>query len=125
MGQSTPSITRLLARISSTTPPRPRRDLNRSPRSVPTSTQLDIVTFLTEPLISLPKTIPPWPCSNVQLVMVIFSHALSSRRPSSSLPDLIVMQSSPTSTWQLEMCTLRHESGLMPSVLGEFGGFLM
>ena len=54
--------------------------------------------------------------------MVMFSQGLNSSRASSSVPDLRVMQSSPTSTWQLVMWTLRQDSGLMPSVLGEWGG---
>lgn len=51
-------ITTLLTRISSTTPPRPRVDLIRMPRSVPSKTQLLMVTFFTPPLISLPITTP-------------------------------------------------------------------
>ena len=58
-GQSTLSITRLLMRTSSTTPPRPRRDFKRTPRSVPRKMQLLTVTFRTSPLISLPITKPP------------------------------------------------------------------
>ncbi|MNQ92194.1 hypothetical protein D3C85_1076110 [compost metagenome] len=37
------------------------------------------------------------------------------------MPDLMVIQSSPTLMWQSEMCTFLHDSGLMPSVLGECG----
>src|SRR5690349_14635406 len=58
----------------------------------------------------------------VQLLMVMFSHGPNWLRSVPSTPDLSVIQSSPTSTWQLEICTFRQESGLMPSVLGESGG---
>lgn len=40
-------ITILLTRISSTMPPRPRVDFRRIPRSVPSKTQLLMVTFFT------------------------------------------------------------------------------
>jgi len=53
--------------------------------------------------ISLPITTPPCPCSMVQFMMVMFWQGRSVRRPSSSDPDLIAMQSSPTSMWQLAM----------------------
>src|SRR5207253_794995 len=52
-----------------------------------------------------------------------FSLGHNSRRPSVSLPLLIVMQSSPTSIWQFEIRTFRHDSGLIPSVFGDSGGF--
>ena len=55
----------------------------------------------------------------VQLVMVIFSQGTPNRRAWASLPDFIVIQSSPTEIWQSLICTLRHDSGLIPSVLGE------
>ena len=112
-------ITTLLTRMSSTTPPLPRVDLMRIPRSVPSNTQLEIVTLRTLPLISLPITTPTWPESMVQLVMVIFSQGTPKRRACASLPDLIVMQSSPTDIWQSLICTLRQDSGLTPSVFGE------
>src|SRR4051812_47879945 len=105
-------MTMLFARMSSTTPPLPRRDLNRNPRSVPTKTQLEIVTLRIDPDISDPKTTPPCPCIIVQLVTVTFSVGRCSFRPSSSVPHLSVTQSSPTSIRQSEMCTLRHDSGL-------------
>ncbi len=57
----------------------------------------------------------------VQLVMVTFSVGLAYLRPSSSRPDLIVIQSSPTLIWQSEICTFLQDEGLMPSVLGECG----
>ena len=112
-------ITTLLTRISSTTPPLPRVDLIRIPRSVPSNTQLEIVTLRTLPLISLPITTPPCPESMVQLVIVIFSQGTPKRRACASLPDLIVMQSSPTDIWQSLICTLRQDSGFTPSVFGE------
>src|SRR5574340_1036135 len=52
----------------------------------------------------------------------MFSHGARRSGGSVSMPDLSVMQSSPTSMWQFEMWTWRHESGLMPSVLGESAG---
>jgi len=112
-------ITILLTRISSTMPPRPRVDFRRIPRSVPSKTQLLMVTFFTPPLISLPITTPPCPLNMVQLVMVIFSQGTPSLRACKSRPDLMVMQSSPTEMWQSLMCTFLQDSGLMPSVLGE------
>ena len=39
--------------------------------------------------------------------------------PAHLLPDLIVMQSSPTDIWQSLICTLRQDSGFTPSVFGE------
>ena len=100
-------------------PPRPRVDFRRIPRSVPSKTQLLMVTFFTPPLISLPITTPPCPLNMVQLVIVIFSQGTPSLRACRSRPDLMVMQSSPTEMWQSQMCTFLHDSGLMPSVLGE------
>ena len=55
----------------------------------------------------------------VQLVIVIFSQGTPKRRACASLPDLIVMQSSPTDIWQSLICTLRQDSGFTPSVFGE------
>jgi hypothetical protein len=57
----------------------------------------------------------------VQLVIVTFSVALPYLRPSSSLPDFMVMQSSPTLIWQFEIWTLVQDEGLIPSVFGECG----
>ena len=85
----------LLTRTSSTTPPRPRVDLMRIPRSVPWKTQFDIAMRRTPPAISLPIDTPPWPRSIVQLVMVTFSTGRPTFRPCASRPDLIAMQSSP------------------------------
>ena len=117
-------MTRLLMRTFSITPPRPRVDLMRMPLSVPSNTQLSTTMFFTPPDISLPIDRPcPW--SNVQLTMVQFSIGFPTRRPSASRPDLMVMQSSPTSIRQSEMCTLRQESGLMPSVFGEVAGLMI
>ena len=118
-------MTILLIRTSWTTPPRPRCVFRRMPRSVPSKTQLLMTTFFTPPDISLPITTPPCPASMVKLVIVIFSQGLFTRRPSSSLPHLIAMQSSPTSMWQFEIRTFRHESGLIPSVFGESFGLIM
>ena len=64
--------------------------------------QLEIVTLRMPPLISLPRTTPPWPCAMVQFVMVMFSHGPRFSGASVSIPDLMVMQSSPTSMWQSE-----------------------
>jgi hypothetical protein len=50
---------------------------------------------------------------------VIFSQGTPKRRACASLPDLIVMQSSPTDIWQSLICTLRQDSGFTPSVFGE------
>ena len=82
------------------------------PRSVPSKTQLLMVTFFTPPLISLPITTPPCPLNMVQLVMVIFSQGTPSLRACKSRPDLMVMQSSPTEMWQSLMCTFLQDSGL-------------
>src|SRR5690554_2426636 len=117
-------ITILSTRISSTTPPRPRADFSLMPRSVPSKTQLEMVTLRTLPDTSLPITTPPWPLSIVQLVMVTFSVGTFHFLPSISRPDFMVIESSPTLMWQSEIRTLRHEVGLIPSVLGE-GGLLM
>src|SRR5262245_8944666 len=106
----------------STIPPRPRCDLTRIPISVPRKTQLETVTFRTPPDISLPIVTPPCPLYITQLVIVISSEALPILRPSSLVPDLIAMQSSPTSIRQLEICTFLQASGLMPSVLGDGTG---
>src|SRR5690606_38871757 len=114
-------ITTLETRISSTTPPLPLAVLSRIPRSVPSKTQFEMVTFLIPPETSLPMTTPPCPLSIVQLVMVTFSVGVAHLRPSASRPDLIVMQSSPTLMWQSEMCTFLQEVGLIPSVFGDGG----
>src|SRR5438876_9559711 len=58
----------------------------------------------------------------VQFEIAMFSHGPRLSGSSVSMPDFSVMQSSPTSMWQSEMRTSRHESGLMPSVFGESGG---
>ena len=115
-------ITMLLTRTSSTTPPRPRVDLMRMPRSVPSKTQFEIAMLRTPPDISLPMTTPPWPCSMVQFVMVWFSAGRPILRPWRSRPDLIVMQSSPALMWQSEMWTLRHDSGIDPVGVGRVVG---
>src|SRR5690606_28720992 len=114
-------ITILETRISSTTPPLPLAVLSRMPRSVPSKTQFEIVTFFIPPDTSLPITTPPCPLSIVQLVIVTFSVGVAHLRPSASRPDLMVIQSSPTLIWQSEICTFLHEVGLMPSVLGDGG----
>ena len=114
-------ITILFTLIFSTTPPRPRVDFRRIPRSVPSKTQLEMVMLRTLPLISLPITTPPCPESIVQFVTVIFSQGVAKRRPCKSRPLLMVIQSSPTEIWQSEICTFLHDSGLIPSVLGDFG----
>ena len=116
-------MTMLLTRTSSTTLPRPRVDLMRMPRSVPSNVQLEIAMFRTPPVISLP----------IDHAAVAVHHravgdgdvldgTADASAPALREPDLIVMQSSPTLMWQSEMCTLRDESGLMPSVLGESSG---
>ena len=87
---------RPVTQISSTLPPRPRRVLTRMPLSVPSKTQPAMDTRRMEPLISLPSTTPPWPCTIVQPVMVMSSQGIS--RSQSSVPALMAMQSSPTST---------------------------
>ena len=119
-GQSTSFITTPVTDTSSTLPPRPRRDLMRMPLSVPSNTQPVIATRRMSPLISLPSTTPPCPCTIVQPVMVTFSQG--TRCSASSVPALTAMQSSPTSIWQSLMRTLRQLSGSMPSVLGESDG---
>lgn len=111
-------------RRSSTTPPRPRRVLSRTPRSVPSKTQSLMTMPRTSPDISLPITTPPWPCSIVQFAMITFSHGAGSA-DDASVPALMAMQSSPTSIWQSVMRTFRHDSGSMPSVFGESAGFFM
>ena len=58
----------------------------------------------------------------VQFEIAMFSHGPRLSGSSVSMPDFSVMQSSPTSMWQSEIRTSRHESGLMPSVFGESGG---
>ena len=82
-----------------------------------------MTTLRTPPLISLPMTTPPCPCTIVQPVIVMFSHG--TRSGEASVPALMVMQSSPTSMWQSLIRTFRHDSGLMPSVLGESGGLVI
>ena len=119
-GQSTSFITTPVTLTSSTTPPRPRRLLMRMPRSVPSNTHPAMDTRRMPPLISLPSTTPPWPCTIVQPVMAMFSQGTFSS--ASSVPALTAMQSSPTSMWQPVMRTLRQLSGSMPSVLGESNG---
>ncbi len=42
-----------------------------------------------------------------------------------SIPDLSVIQSSPMSTRQFNILKLEHESGFIPSVFGELGGFII
>src|SRR5512145_2186390 len=58
----------------------------------------------------------------VQLVIVILQHDACLLRFSVSTPDLMAIQSSPALIEQSEICTLLHESGLIPSVLGESAG---
>src|SRR5437868_6555899 len=87
--------------------------------------QLRTLTFRTDPDISLPMTTPPWPCANVQLLTKIFSHGIATRLPSALYPDLITMQSSPTSKWQLLMRTFRQESGSIASVFAESEGAII
>src|SRR3989449_8269124 len=58
----------------------------------------------------------------VQFEIAMFSHGPRLSGSSVSMPDFSVMQSSPTSMWQSEIRTSRHESGLMPSVFGESAG---
>ncbi len=125
MGQPTQSMTMLEAKTSSMTPPRPRRVLKRMPRSVPEKMQLEMTMLRTPPVVSLPKATAEWPRCMVQLVIVTFSQGCGLARRSSSLPDLMAMQSSPTSMWHSEMWTLEQESMSMPSVLGESGGLMM
>src|SRR5207247_4824476 len=61
----------------------------------------------------------------VQFEIAMFSHGPRLSGSSVSMPDFSVMQSSPTSMWQSEMRTSRHESGLIPSVFGESAGLVM
>src|SRR2546425_8166199 len=61
----------------------------------------------------------------VQFEIAMFSHGPRLSGSSVSMPDFRVMQSSPTSMWQSEMRTSRHESGLIPSVFGESAGLGM
>src|SRR2546423_693277 len=82
-----PDMLMLLMSMFSTTPPRPRVVLKRSPLSVSRKTQLVTLTLRTPPDISLPITTPPCPCSTVQLRTTIFSVGRPRRRPCSSRPD--------------------------------------
>ena len=106
----------------STTPPRPRVDLKRRPTSVPENLQLDTLTFFTPPDISLPTTKPPWPWKTVQLSTMMFSHGMPRSRPALSLPLLMQMPSSPTSSEQSVITTFLHDSKSMPSPFWAYHG---
>src|SRR5690606_4314096 len=84
---------------------------------------LSILQFLTYTLrtpaeISLPITTPPWPSFIIQSSTTMFSLGIFTLRPSSFLPDLIAIQSSPVSNTQFLMCTFLLYSGSQPSLLG-------
>jgi hypothetical protein len=100
------------------TPPRPRIDLMRSPRSVPTKSESVTHTLRTPPDISLPITTPPWPRSPCRRRTTMFSLGLPTRQPSSFRPDLITTQSSPVLKKESSIRTFRLESGLQPSLFG-------
>ena len=102
--------------MRSTTPPRPRVDLKRSPTSVPEKTQFETRTLRTPPDISLPTTNPPWPWKTMQLSTRMFSHGMPRSRPALSLPLLMQMPSSPTSKREPVSTTLRHDSMSIPSL---------
>lgn len=55
------------------------------------------IDVFTPPDISLPTTKPPWPCNTVLFFTITFWQGSPRLRPSSSLPDLIQMASSPAS----------------------------
>src|SRR5215471_14823891 len=102
----------------SMTPPRPRMDLMRSPRSVPLNSQSVTYTFFTPPDISLPMPTPPWPSAPFTRRTTMFSLGRFTRQPSSLSPDLMMMQSSPVLNDESSMSTFLHESGSMPSLFG-------
>src|SRR5262245_55569931 len=72
----------------------------------------------TPPETSLPITTPPCPSFITQLRTTMFSEGVATRRPSSFLPDLMAMQSSPVSKTQFSINTSRLDSGLQPSLFG-------
>src|SRR6185295_19781894 len=72
--------------------------------------------------ISEPSTTAPWPFSIRQFEIRTRRVGAGSTLASEILPDLIEMQSSPVEKWTPTMRTSSHESGLMPSVLGESKG---
>ncbi len=87
--------------IFSTTPPRPRVVLKRSPTSVPRNVHRSTRMFRTPPDISLPTVNPPWPWYTMQSAITTSSVGRPRFRPYSSFPDLMQMASSPTSNRQL------------------------
>lgn len=105
----------------SITPPRLAFDLKRSARSRfgLSILQFSIKTLRTPPEISLPITTPPCPSFIVELRTMMFSERRCPiRRPSSFLPDLMAMQSSPVSKMQFSISTSLEDSGLQPSLFG-------
>ena len=106
----------------STTPPRPRVLLKRSPTSVPRNVQLSTKIFFTPPDISLPTTKPPCPCSTVLFITITFRQGSPRRRPSSSLPDLMQIPSSPASKELLIINALLQDSRSRASPFCEYQG---
>src|SRR5690625_885242 len=75
-------------------------------------------TSLTPPVSSLPMVNAPYFITMVQSSMTTFRHGSLTRSPSSSRPDLIAIESSPTSKWQRRTTTSVHDSGSKPSLFG-------
>ena len=67
---------------------------------------------------SLPIVRAPWPVVKRQDSMRMLRDGRPTRRPSSSRPDLMAMQSSPVVNEQPVMTTFSQESGLQPSLFG-------
>src|SRR5436853_3570075 len=75
-------------------------------------------TFRIPPDTSLPMDTPPCPSFIRQFSMTTLLHGTLTRRPSTFLPDLIAMQSSPVLKMQFVMRTSSQHSGSHPSLLG-------
>lgn len=70
------------------------------------------------PDIPLPIATAACPPIKRQFFTSICSQGRPTRHPSSFMPELIAMQSSPVSKVQSSISTFLHESGLQPSVFG-------
>ena len=88
------------------------------PRSVPLTTQSWIQISQMPPDIPLPIATAACPPIKRQFFTSICSQGRPTRHPSSFMPELIAMQSSPVSKVQSSISTFLHESGLQPSVFG-------
>src|SRR5215472_1866020 len=73
-------------------------------------------TLRIPPVISLPQVMPPHGPWNLQPNTTMFWEGILTRRPSSSRPDLMAMQSSYASSVQFLITTWSQDSGSHPSV---------